>query len=226
MFAFVNHYLLCLFVGAIALAVCQSFSLPLLLTLNTRTVFICSVVRCPKTVRLCVECAECAEARAPEMLFLSSILAFPPQGTPLLRQQTNILLASLNCLAIASNTHPLFLFIFLPSQGTPLMRQQTNILLASRDAAAAAAAASASAAVIAAAASAPQPSPSPKLETLIREFVCRWCECSCDVYLCSLLCCSSGSASALVTFILCSAHAAHAILQSICNSVFTVLNIK
>jgi hypothetical protein len=30
---------------------------------------------------------------------------------------------------------------------------------------------------------------------------CRWCDCSCDVQLCSLLCCSLGGASALVTFI-------------------------
>jgi hypothetical protein len=30
---------------------------------------------------------------------------------------------------------------------------------------------------------------------------CRWCDCSCDVHLCSLLCCSVRGASALVTFI-------------------------
>jgi hypothetical protein len=31
--------------------------------------------------------------------------------------------------------------------------------------------------------------------------LCRWCDRSCDVYVCSLLCCSLGSASALVTCI-------------------------
>jgi hypothetical protein len=30
---------------------------------------------------------------------------------------------------------------------------------------------------------------------------CRWCECPCDAHLCSLLCCSLGGASALVTFL-------------------------
>jgi hypothetical protein len=38
----------------------------------------------------------------------------------------------------------------------------------------------------------------------------RECECTCDFHLCSLLCCSVGSASALVTFISCSLHSARA----------------
>jgi hypothetical protein len=29
---------------------------------------------------------------------------------------------------------------------------------------------------------------------------CRWCDCSCDVHLCSLSCCCSGGATAFVTF--------------------------
>jgi hypothetical protein len=45
------------------------------------------------------------------------------------------------------------------------------------------------------------------------KFVCRLCDCSCHVHLCSLLCCSFVSATALVALISCSLHSAHAKLK-------------
>jgi hypothetical protein len=50
-------------------------------------------------------------------------------------------------------------------------------------------------------------------------------ECSCDVHLCSLLCCSVGGASALVTFICVLCTLRTQISQSICNSVSAVARV-
>jgi hypothetical protein len=49
------------------------------------------------------------------------------------------------------------------------------------------------------------------------EDVCRWCDCSCDINVCSLLCRFSGSASALVTFICVLCTLRTQISRSICN---------
>jgi hypothetical protein len=62
------------------------------------------------------------------------------------------------------------------------------------------------------------------VEPTEEELLSRWCECSFDVHLCSLLCSFLGSSSALVTFIcvLCTLRTQN--LRSICNSVSTVVD--
>jgi hypothetical protein len=45
----------------------------------------------------------------------------------------------------------------------------------------------------------------------------RWCECSCDVHVCSILCCSLGGASALLTLICVLCTLRLRISRSICN---------
>jgi hypothetical protein len=54
--------------------------------------------------------------------------------------------------------------------------------------------------------------------------LCRWCDCSCDVHVCSfLLSYSLGSESALVTFVCVLCTLRTRISRSVCNSVFTVI---